>query len=206
MLQADSIIYDVKKIAEYQSDKDYDYGAQLETPDYSIWDMIMDWFNRLMMEIFQGKYSEKYTAPILISVFVLIVAAIVYFIYLKRPELFLRAKRTGSLQYDIEEENIHAIDFDTEIAKALSVKDFRYAVRLVYLQTLRFLSEQKLIDWQIHKTPTDYRYELQNLSMKPHFSELTNEFLKVRYGNYDASATLFEKMQSLQNAMKGGIE
>ena len=206
MLQTDSILYDVHKIAEYQADKDYNYNSQLEVPDYSIWDMIRNWFNRLMMEVFNGRYSEKYTVPILIGIFVLIIAVIVYFIYLKRPELFMRTKRTGTLHYDIEEENIHKIDFDTEISRALVVKDYRYAIRLVYLQTLRFLSEHKLIDWQIHKTPTEYRYELQNAAMKPYFNELTNEFLKVRYGNYDTSAALFEKIQTLQNAVKGGLK
>ena len=46
------------------------------------------------------------------------------------------------------------------IADALCPTDYREAVRLLYLQTLKQLSDGKRIDWQLYKTPTQYIYEV----------------------------------------------
>ena len=200
--QADTIVYDAQKIAKYQADSRYDYNSQLDLPDYSWFDIIARWFNRLLNTIFSGAFEENVTTPVMIFLFIAAVAATIYFLYKKRPELFMRAKKTAPLPYLIEEENIHKIDFNKEISNALEKSDYRLATRLLYLQTLRLLSDKELINWQIHKTPTEYFYEIKNMEMKPLFHKLTNHFLQVRYGNYIASHELFETMRELQSGMK----
>ena len=75
------------------------------------------------------------------------------------------------------------------------------AVRLLYLQTLKRLSDEKRIDWQPYKTPTQYINEVRI----PVFRQLTNHFLRVRYGNFEATEELFNSMKSLQEEIgKGG--
>jgi hypothetical protein len=202
---ADTIVYDVKKIAEYRSDKHFDYNSQLQKPEYSIWEMIYNWFNNLLRHIFGGEFAEKYTAPVLVCAFILVILAIVYFLYLKRPELFMRKKKIQPVDYNVEDENIHEIDFDTEIANATGSGDYRLAVRLMYLKTLRLLSDNKLIDWQIFKTPSEYLYELKGIELKKPFRELTTKFIQVRYGNYDVSGELYEKILGLYMEVKGGM-
>ena len=206
--QADTILYDAKKIAGYQADSRFDYNSQLDLPDYSWFDFISRWFNRLLNTIFNGAFEENVTTPVMIILFIIAVAATIFFLYKKRPELFMRARKTAPLPYNIEEENIHKIDFNNEISNALERRDFRLATRLLYLQTLRLLSDKELIDWQIHKTPTEYFYEIKNIEMKPLFLKLTNHFLQVRYGNYIASYELYDTMRELQSGinkiMEGG--
>ena len=206
--QADTILYDAKKIAGYQADSRFDYNSQLDLPDYSWFDFISRWFNRLLNAIFNGAFEENVTTPVMIILFIIAIAATIYFLYKKRPELFIRARKTAPLPYNIEEENIHKIDFNNEISNALERRDFRLATRLLYLQTLRLLSDKELIDWQIHKTPTEYFYEIKNIEMKPLFLKLTNHFLQVRYGNYIASYELYDTMRELQSGinkiMEGG--
>mgnify|MGYP003003230484 CR=1 FL=1 len=68
------------------------------------------------------------------------------------------------------------------------------------LQTLKQLSDEKRIDWQLYKTPTQYVYEVR----MPAFRQLTNHFLRVRYGNFEATEALFHVMQSLQEEVKKG--
>ena len=201
-IQADTIIYDAQKIADYQADRRFDYNSQLYKPDYSLLDIFAKWFNRLINSIFSGKFEENVTTPIMIILFIAAILSILFFLYKKRPELFMKTKKTAPLNYDIEEENIHGIDFNIEISMALDSGDYRLAIRLLYLQTLRLLSDNKLIDWQIHKTPTEYLYEIRNSEMKPLFRELTNRFLQVRYGNYTASPELFETMREMQTDLK----
>ena len=202
MIQADTIIYDANKIAGYQHDSRFDYLSQLDLPDYSWFDLIALWFNRLFNSIFRGRFEQHITTPLMIIIFLLFLSTIIYFLYKKRPELFMRSKKTASLPYSIEEENMHQINFDKEIASALQSGDYRLAIRLLYLQTLRFFSDNQLIDWQIHKTPTEYLYELTNKEMRQPFRVFTNHFLHVRYGNYPASSELYETMLSLQTSIK----
>ena len=200
--QADTIIYDIKKIAEYQANKRYDYNSQLDMPEYSWFEIVSKWFNRLINSLFRGSFEEKYTTPVMIFIFVVLLCAVLIFLYKKRPELFMRSKKTEKIPYTVEEENIHKIDFANEIAEALYREDYRLSIRLLYLQTLRFLSDHQLIDWQIHKTPTEYLYEVKNKAMKQPLRELTHHFLQVRYGNYDASLTLFETMLDFQKLIQ----
>ena len=204
--QADTIIYDAQKIADYQADGRFDYNSQLYIPDYSWFDILSRWFNRLLNAIFSGKFEENVTTPVMIFLFIAIIASILYFLYKKRPELFMREKKVIPLSYDIEEENIHGIDFSKEISAALDCSDYRLAIRLLYLQTLRLLSDNKLIDWQIHKTPTEYLYEIRNNEMKPLFRKLTNRFLRVRYGNYAATPEMYDTIHGLQADMKKMME
>ena len=204
--QADSISYDAQKIAKYQADSHFDYNSQFESPDSSWFDNISKWFNRLLNTIFSGEFEESVTAPILICLFVTAILVILFLLFYKRPKLFIREKKTVPVPYSIEEENIHVIDFNKDIADALEKDDNRLAIRLLYLQTLRLLSDEKLIDWQTHKTPTDYFYEIKNADIKPQLLKLTNHFLRVRYGNYNASHELYEEMYDLQSGIKKIME
>ena len=207
--QADTIIYDAQKIADYQANERFDYDSQLDIPDYSLFDAFSRWFNRLFNSIFSGKFEENVTTPVMVILFIATILAILFFLYKKRPGLFMREKKSASLPYDIEEENIHGIDFNKEISTALECGDYRLAIRMLYLQTLRILSDNNLIEWQIHKTPTEYLYEIRNREMKPLFHKLTNWFLQVRYGNYTASPELYETMREaqagLKKIMEGGV-
>ena len=142
---------------------------------------------------------ENYSKTILISIAVLLLLLIGWFIYKKNPAIFIRSRK-NALPYTVGEDTIYGVDFAKEIASALSRHDYREAVRLLYLQTLKQLSDEKRIDWQLYKTPTQYIYEVR----MPAFQRLTHHFLRVRYGNFEATEELFQTMQSLQGEVKKG--
>ena len=144
----------------------------------------------------RGSYSEL----ILICLAIIILLLIIWFVYKKRPELFMRSPK-NKLPYEVGEDTIYGVDFSGGIADALSRSDYREAVRLLYLQTLKRLSDEKRIYWQPYKTPTQYINEVRI----PVFRQLTNHFLRVRYGNFEATEELFNSMKSLQEEIgKGG--
>jgi hypothetical protein len=174
--------------------------------EYSWFEMIAREFNRLLNSVFSGRFEEKYTTPVMIALFLMALFAVLFFLYRKRPELFMRARKTPPLAYTVEEENIHRIDFEKEISTALDSGNYRLAIRLTYLQTLRILSDNKLIDWQIHKTATEYLYEIKNSDVKPPFRELTRHFLQIRYGNYSASPGLYETVLGIRKHIKDTLE
>lgn len=202
----DSLLYDTAKIAEYQSDTRYDYNSQLQT-GVSLMDIFQKWLSHLIQRMF-GSLSEETADTVvtylLIGFFVLTIVFVVYFVWKKHPELFMREKKLSDIPYDIEEENIYGIDFEKELSAALDVGDFRNAMRIVYLQTLRYMADRQWIEWQIFKTPTEYVYELSPKGLRQPFRVFTNYFLQVRYGNYKATAELFEKMAELKRQLWKG--
>ena len=202
---SDTIIYDVTKIAEYQADKRFDYNSQLTVPKFNLWEIIIRWLSQFLSRFFENDTAEGIARWLLIAFFIIVVLLLIYFIYKKRPELFLREKKT-LLPYQIEEENIYRIDFESELAAALLSADFRTAIRIVYLQTLRHIADKQWIDWQVYKTPTEYIYELKPIGLKTPFRDFTNRFLQIRYGNFKATRELFDSMCTLRDELKRGGE
>lgn len=196
---ADTLVCDTTQVAMWQADAAYDYNRELMAPEINI----IEWISRLVEEILQkifgSRFAEQYTEAILIGIGILILALLVWFVYKKNPGLFMHSRK-GALPYTVEEDTIYGVDFEKGISVALSRRDYREAVRLLYLQTLKQLSDEKRIDWQFYKTPTQYIYEVKT----PAFKQLTNQFLRVRYGNFEATEALFSTMQSLQEEIKKG--
>lgn len=159
---------------------------------------------KLLGKLFGTKFAQEYSGVVLVCIAILILLLLLWFIYKKRPELFMRSKR-NKLAYAVQEDTIYGVDFGQEIDRALAQRNYREAVRLLYLHILKQLSDAGQIDWQLYKTPTEYIYELKPEPVRVPFRNLTHLFLRVRYGNFEATASLFEEMQALQaDIRKGG--
>lgn len=205
---ADTLVCDTVQIALWQSDPAYDYNRELITPDINFFEWISKQFGELLREIFGSRFAEEYSGLILVCIAIVFLFLIMGVLYMKRPELFM-SSRQNTLPYTVGEDTIYGVDFSRGIADALSRRDYREAVRLLYLQTLKRLSDAERIDWQLYKTPTQYLNEVR----LPAFRQLTNHFLRVRYGNFEATEELFHTMQSLQDDIekegetvkKGGV-
>lgn len=201
---ADTLVYDAAKIAGYQADARFDYNSQLEMPDVNLAEIIFRWISRFFNRFVDIEVADTITYWFLIVFFVAAVFLIVFFIYKKRPGLFIGEKKRP-IDYEVEDENIYGIDFEKELEGALAHHDFRMAIRILYLQTLRLLADRQYIDWQIYKVPTEYIYELKPVNLKVPFRRFTHHFLQVRYGNFKATGELFEVMKRLrEELMEGG--
>lgn len=196
---ADTLVCDTTQIAVWQSDSLYDYNRELITPEINLMEWLGKQFGEFLRKIFGSRFADEYSGLILICIATLILLSILWFIYEKRPELFMRSRK-NALVYAIEEDTIHGVDFQGGMDEALSRRDYRSAVRLLYLQTLKRLSDEGCIDWQLYKTATQYIYEVRTAP----FRELTNHFLRVRYGNFEATEALFHTMRALQEEIEKG--
>lgn len=197
----DTLVCDTAQIAAWQSDSAYAYNRELIAPEVNILGWINNWFGEILRKIFGSNFADQYSELILICIAILLLCLIIWFVYKKNPGLFMVSSKSA-LPYTVEEDTIYGVDFPGGIADALSRQDYREAVRLLYLQTLKQLSDAERIDWQLYKTPTQYLYEVR----LPAFRQLTNHFLRVRYGNFEATEALFHTMQSLQEEIKKGGE
>jgi hypothetical protein len=202
--QADTIAYNAARIADYQSDSRFDYNSQLGMMEFNPFKAFFEWLSGQIERILRTDQGDAVASWFLTVFFIFAVLCIVYFIWRKHPGLFLREKRRETLAYRVEEENIYGIDFERELGAALATDDFRAAIRLLYLQTLRFAADRQWIDWQIYKTPTEYTLEMKPAGMKPAFRLLTNHFLQVRYGHFRATREVYDAMCGLQDKLKKG--
>ena len=126
------------------------------------------------------------------------VATILFFVFkvmgMNRQALFGR-DGSGSLDYSVSAEDIHNISFDEAISEAIASGNYRLAIRLLYLQTLKKLSEKGIITWQINKTNSDYLKEVSQQKWSPLFSSITNNFDYTWYGEMPVDKEHFEEVR-----------
>jgi hypothetical protein len=104
-------------------------------------------------------------------------------------------KDKEGIGYTVVKENIHEIDFPSEIERALAGEDYKKAIRLLYLFTLKLFSDNKLIEWKPSKTNHDYVYEIKVEKLQSGFSAISFIFDYVWYGDFAAKASHFSEMQ-----------
>ena len=195
MTGIDTLCCDTAQIHAWQSDAAYDYQRELLGWQPSLWEWLSAQLMDLLSIIFGSETAESVTRPILITLGLGFLLFLVWLIYKYRPGLFLRNRQ--QLHETAEEENIYGVDFGAVIRQAVAADDYRQAVRYVYLQTLRHLSDHALIDWRPHKTPTQYILEYT----AGDFRRLTNLFLRIRYGNFDATPSSYDDACRLQSSI-----
>ena len=105
----------------------------------------------------------------------------------------------------IIEEDIYSIDYDDAIQKAISDNQYRIAVRLLYLQLLKDLSEKKLIKFKNDSTNSDYLSQLSGSQFYKDFFRLTRSFEYAWYGKFDLSETSFNSVYRDFNSFKQQI-
>ena len=119
----DTLVCDAAQLARWQSDPAYDYGRELMAPDINVFEWFNRWFGKILQKIFGSHFAEEYSELILIGIAILLLILIIWFVYKKRPELFM-ISRKNALPYAVEEDTIYGVDFARGIADALSRSDW----------------------------------------------------------------------------------
>lgn len=200
MLQplTDTLTCDSTLLHRFRSDEAYDYAGELQTPDLDWWDWLARKIERLLSDVFSIQSDGDIRIFIYIAIALAFSALIVFLLYRHRSGLFGKAGNIN--RADDEEDDIYGIDFDAAYARAMAQKDYYRAVRIVYLRTLRRLSDSQRISWQLYKTPTEYTREF----LSADFQRMTSVFMRVRYGNYPASEELVDLLVSLEDEIRKG--
>jgi hypothetical protein len=178
----------------YRNNKNFQYDKELiETP--SLWDRFWDWVWNKYEELMSTETGQV-TMKILFWLFGF--GAVAFFISrvmkMSRMNLF-SANEQRNLNYTIEDENIHAIEFEAAIQQALQDGNYRLAIRLLYLQSLKILTDKNFINWQPNKTNTDYLYEIKKQSLLQPFKSITYVFEYAWYGNKTVNREDYSEMK-----------
>lgn len=195
---ADTLQTDQQLLQQLQQDPRYAYAIEEQKP--SLMDEFLKWIGERLDAHLDANIS--FYRPVFYSLCTLAVIILVWWLVRSGVlQRLLAILKKEDVSIEEAEENIHVIDFEAEIARARSAGDYTRASRLLYLQTLKQLSDAHRIDWQPQKTPAQYTREVSGRA----FLQLTNHFVRIRYGGFEANEQLFLTMEALQaETGKGG--
>lgn len=191
--------FDKSKLEAHSKETDFIYDDD-PAPNLSFWDRFWRWFWRLIGQALSNKVSGGLIKYLAIIALVGLVVFIVLKIIGADLKIFSRKSQIVEVPYNESDDNIHEINFNEEIEKAIVNANYRLAVRLLYLRTLKKLSDKDLIHWLPEKTNQTYISEINDSDKKKEFSKLTHQFEYVWYGeffidkeNFNAIKDTFER-------------
>jgi hypothetical protein len=183
------------KIDGFRSDRDFTYERNQHAPR-TLWEQIKEWLMSLLSIFFESSAA----GPVLRIVAYTLVGGMVVFVVLKLIGVDVRGlfggeSRKTDLHAGVAEENIHTMDFDRLIADAIARREYRWAIRLHYMRTLKELTDLKLIAWKPEKTNQDYLHELRLAPLRTPFAGITMLFEYAWYGDLPVNERVFRQAE-----------
>jgi hypothetical protein len=200
--------FNATALEQYKNSPDFDYRDADIKAGLNWWDRFWNWFWELIAKLFGNNQPTKVSSfPYLkyiieVAAVVLLVFILIKLAGLNISNIFKKNSAEIQLPYSESLENIHQIIFEEEIEKALNQRNYRLAIRLLYLSTLKQLNDAHLIQWQLEKTNAAYLNELNDAAQRRSFGILTRQFEYVWYGDFPVDGQSFQNINTLFHDFK----
>jgi hypothetical protein len=176
----------------------------------TLWQRFWSWVWRILGNIFRTIKGDTASWFLFRMAFYVIALIALGFIIFKLAgidvfKILKGESKNIEIPYGESLENIHDINFDGEIDNAIANRNYRLAVRLLYLRSLKQLSDAHLIHWQIEKTNTSYLTELADTEYRQLFGLLTTQFEYIWYGDFPVDGQSFQNINALFIDFKKGL-
>ncbi|MGN6617212.1 MAG: hypothetical protein ACTHJ5_08530 [Ilyomonas sp.] len=131
---------------------------------------------------------------IIIGVFVY---ALVYFLLTNKISLFTTGNiSVSSPGHNDGEDDIFHLPYNELLQQAAKEKNYRQAVRILYLQTLKMMSEKNIIKFQPDYTNLHYLSQLNKTNYFNEFLNITHHYEYAWYGKFFVSEDRFKKIRA----------
>ena len=197
--------FDHQSLEELKADPDLSYR---ETPTVaeSLWDRLLALLGDFIDSLFRNAMSTNWGRVFSFAIgLVLIVALIMMLLRVNAFKIFYKGEGESVVPYNVLDENIHEMNFDSLIAEAVAKHDFRTGIRLLFLKGLKILADKNFVQWEHGKTNHDYLAELKKGELKNGFIELNYYFEYTWYGNFFVNYETFKKVQQIFTDWSGRI-
>jgi len=195
---------DSEKLQKLKTDKDFDY-SQSPIVGESLWERFLRWMGEFINKLLRGAVNTNW-GRVLLYAACLIVLIMIVLALLKVDAFKVLFKGADSPSVTgVFHENIHEMDFEKLIREATEKGDYRNAVRLVFLYSLKLLSDHHHIHWQPGKTNHDYLDELKIIELKTGLGELSFYFDYAWYGGFAISSAQFDRVKNIFSHWRSGI-
>ena len=190
-----------KKIERFKSDKDFDYREPLTLAE-SLWDRFWEWAGHFISTLFEGATGTNWGRVLVyVAAFIGFMAVLLTLLKVNAFRVLYSGADRGHVPANIFHENIHEMDFDKLLQEALAQQKYREGIRLLFLHTLKLLTDKQFIEWRAGKTNHDYVEELGG-ELKSCFTELSFYFDHAWYGNFPVREDAFIKTRQLFQSIK----
>lgn len=199
MVQDSSIIklrqFDQASLDAYKERSDFQYDEQ--QVDLSWWQRFKQWIGYKIAELMsrEGSYALLKNIGIIAGIIALLYL-VMKLLGMDAASIFSRKSRAADTGLTEHSENIHGIDFATELEKVIQTGNYRLAVRLLYLDCLKKLSDSGFIHWQPAKTNATYVAELNGAKVQTAFKQLTRQFEYIWYGDFGVDRQHFTQLHA----------
>ena len=207
--------YNAAAMNKYSDSTQFNYEENAKAKaktGLNLWQRFWKWVWEEIEKLFSGSPSSSHPAQVpslafLKYVMLAIALGLLIFVIIKMAgmnigNIFNRTPKSINIPYSESLENIHQITFEEEIEKALGKRNYRLAIRLLYLSTLKQLNDAHFIQWQADKTNSAYINELTDAEKRQSFSILTRQFEYVWYGDFPVDGPSFQNINTLFHDFK----
>ena len=186
---------DAQKLKSLKADKDFQYFEEVRQ-DNTFWERLKYRIKEWLRQIFYTGQASGFWEIMLYAVLI----ATVVFVIIKMLKadfsgLLGRKQSAAAVPYDVLEENIHELNLEELIDQAINQHEYRKAVRLHYLLSLKKLTDAGFITWKPGKTNRSYIPEIKQPHIRQEFEQLTGMFEYVWYGGAALGNDIFGAAQ-----------
>ncbi|MFN3875203.1 MAG: DUF4129 domain-containing protein [Flavobacteriales bacterium] len=172
--------FDEQRLAELRAAYDYDRDLR-RAPSW--WELLKDWILRRLERMLGSSAGSFVVKNLAYIIAVIAVAAAIVIIRRNGLSAAFHGAPRSAAQVIAEEEDIRALDLPALIREAEAAGNLRQAIRLRYLQVLRRLVEQGLLEWRPDRTDRDYLRQLRDPALRERFAHAALVFQWVWYGH-----------------------
>jgi hypothetical protein len=196
--------FDKNKLDELKSDPSLNYKIA-PTVAESLWERFLKWIGQIIETLFSKAVTTNWGRVIVYAIVLALVIFLIMTILKVNAFKIIYSGDGAKVKYNVLDENIHEMDFDKLIQDAIDQHDYRKAIRLVFLHSLKLLSDKQLIHFESGKTNHDYVAELNRDELKTGFNELSFYFDYAWYGNFQVNDETFLKIQIIFSEWKSKL-
>jgi hypothetical protein len=194
------------KIEKYKNDPEFNYDTNLAEPDDWITN-IKNWINQQLATL---ATSEAYSTVFDYIYYALMIIALILIVrgLLKADRRGLLFGKSNSAELKMNElnEDIRNLNFDDLISSAIETKNYKLAIRYLYLKSLQLLSDQGVIELRENKTNHQYLSEIKNSRISGAFRNAMTIFEWIWYGEFSIDESTMNTSQDEFNELFGLIE
>jgi len=192
-------------IEKYKIDPDFNYGTDQAKAEDLI-TKIKNWINQQLSTLARSKtYSTIFDYLYYVLMIVALILIVRGLIRADKRGLLFGKVKSDEIKITELNEDISTLNFDDLISSAMETKNYKLAVRYLYLKSLQLLADQGVIELRANKTNYQYLSEIKNNRISGSFKNAMTIFEWIWYGEFSIDESMMKKSQAEFNELFGLI-
>lgn len=198
--------FDEGTVKELKEDPRLSYPVGIDIEEESWFRRLLAWIGRWFKNMFSIDLPETQIGGYFLRIVAIgLLIFLAYILYKSTFQKLFARSEGSSFDYEAKIEDIHEIDYKTEIEEALVQRNFLKAIRLYYLYCLKLLDQHQAIEYKHWKTNHDYFYEIKDREVKSNFTQLTDYFDFIWYGHFKATEQAVSEVEGIFSSIQGKL-